>query len=87
MDKQNEGMESSFKLKGIKFTKLSVDDTDIPAERQLELLKIQNEYLKDISKQNRPPSQEKPKEQSKPKETKPNDVDENEALIGEAYLH
>jgi hypothetical protein len=70
--KQNKGMESSFKLKGIKFTKLSVDDTDIPVERHVELFKIQNEYLKDISKQNRPPQQEKSKEQ--PKETKPKEV-------------
>ena len=76
--KQNEGMESSFKMKGIKFTKLSVDDTDISVERHLELLKIQNEYLKDISKQNRPPPQEKPKDQPKPKETKPKDVDDDE---------
>jgi hypothetical protein len=76
--KQNEGMESSFKLKGIQFTKLSVDETDIPAERYLELLKVQNEYLKDISKQNRPPPQEKPKEQPKPKESKPKEDDDED---------
>jgi len=75
--KQNEGMEISFKNKGIKFTKLSVDDTIAP-EKYFELLKIQNEYLKDISKQNRPPPQEKPKEQPKPKESKPKEVDDDE---------
>jgi len=62
--KQNEGMETSFKNKGIKFTKLSLSET-ISLERQLDLLKVQNEYLKDISKQNRPPPQEKSKEQPK----------------------
>lgn len=76
--KQNEGMESSFKMKGIKFTKLSVDDADIPAEKHLELLKIQNEYLKDISKQNRPPPQEKTKEQPKPKGSKPKEDDDED---------
>jgi hypothetical protein len=60
-------METAFKNKGIKFTKLSVDET-VDIERQLDLIKIQNEYLKDISKQNRPPPQEKPKEQVKPNE-------------------
>jgi hypothetical protein len=75
--KQNDGMEASFKNKGIKFTKLSLSET-IPLETQLDLLKVQNEYLKDISKQNRPPPQEKPKEQPKPKETKPKDEDEED---------
>ena len=81
--KQNDGMEASFKNKGIKFTKLSVDDT-VALERQLDLLTIQNEYLKDISKQNRPPPQEKSKEQvksneqPKQKDAKPKDAEEEE---------
>jgi hypothetical protein len=29
LKKQNEGMETSFQSKGIKFTKLSIDDADI----------------------------------------------------------
>lgn len=78
LKKQNEGMETSFQSKGIKFTKLSIDDADIAPEKYLELLKIQNEYLKDISKQNRPPPQEKPKEQPKPKESKPKDDDDDD---------
>jgi hypothetical protein len=88
--KQNEGMETAFKNKGIKFTKLSVDDTDISDERHLELLKIQNEYLKDISKKNRPPTQEKPKEkpkeQPKQKETKPNEVDDDDEEDEEEFV-
>jgi hypothetical protein len=80
--KQNEGMETAFKNKGIIFSKLSVDDTDIPVEKHLELLKIQNEYLKDISKQHRPPPQDKPVQQLKPKETtaKKEDVDDEDDL-------
>lgn len=83
--KQNEGMETSLKNKGIEFTKTSIDDTDITLETQLTLLKDYNEYLKNISKQNRPPPQEKPKEQQKKqsketyhKESKPNDEDEED---------
>lgn len=77
--KQNEGMETSFKNKSIQFTKLTLDNMD--PETELTLLKEYNEYLKNISKQNRPPLQEKPKEQPKPKETKPkesNPLDDDE---------
>ena len=59
LKKQNEGMETGFKNKGIQFTKLSIDSVDL--ERELLFLKDYNEYLKNISKQNRPPPQEKPK--------------------------
>lgn len=81
--KQNEGMETSFKNKGIDFTKMSIDDTDIPSETQLTLLKEYNEYLKNISKQNRPSPQEKPKEQPKPRDIKPKDDDEEEDVLKE----
>ena len=76
--KQNEGMETSFKNKGIEFNKMSIDDTDITLETQLTLLKGYNEYLKNISKQNRPVKEEKPKEQPKPKESKPKEADDDE---------
>jgi hypothetical protein len=68
LKKQNEGMETSFKTKGIEFTKMSIDDVDITIETQLTLLKDYNEYLKNISKQNRPAPQEKAKEKEKVKE-------------------
>ena len=58
LKKQNEGMESGFKNKGIQFTKLSIDSVDV--EKEILFLKDYNEYLKNISKQNRPPPQEKP---------------------------
>ena len=85
--KQNEGMETSLKNKGVEFTKTSIDDTDITLETQLTLIKEYNEYLKNISKQNRPPPQEKPKEQpkpkeqQKPKESKPKDEDEEDETL------
>lgn len=81
LTKQNEGMEISFKNKGIEFTKLNTNNVD--PETALLLIKNHNEYLKNISKQNRPPpviKEEKPKEQPKikddddeeiPKEVKP----------------
>ena len=56
--KQNDCMESAFKNKNIQFTKLSIDSVDIKTETELELLKTYNEYLKGISKNNRPPPQE-----------------------------
>jgi hypothetical protein len=56
--KQNEGMEQSFAIKNIKYTKLSVDDVMEP-EAQLHVLKTYNEYLKGISKENRPAPQQK----------------------------
>lgn len=49
-------METGFKNKGIQFTKLSIDSLD--QEKELLFLKDYNEYLKNISKQNRPPPQE-----------------------------
>ena len=58
LKKQNDGMEISFKNKGIKFNKLSVNSMDDP-ETELGILKDYNEYLKGISKNNRPPPQEK----------------------------
>ena len=81
MKKQNEGMESSFKAKDIKYTKLDTDSDD--PENELALLKDYNEYLKNISKQNRSPppvKEEKPKEQPKPK---PDDNEDDDDLIKE----
>ena len=69
LKKQNDGMETAFKNKGIKFTKLSIDNVD--PETELLLLKDYNNYLKGISAANRPPApvkEEKPKvEAVKPK--------------------
>jgi len=73
--KQNEGMESSFKMKGIKFTKLSFDAMD--PETELMLLKDYNTYLKGISAANRPPPQVK--EDKLNEQPKPKDDDEDEA--------
>jgi hypothetical protein len=78
LQKQNEGMETSFIAKDIKFTKLSIDNVD--PETTLMLLKDYNEYLKNISKQNRPPPQEKPKEQPKSNETKPKVEEEDDEV-------
>ncbi len=65
LKKQNEGMEMSFKNKSIKFTKLSIDNID--PETELMLLKDYNNYLKNISKNNRPKVESKPKvETNKP---------------------
>lgn len=50
--KQNEGMEKSFLAKGITYTKLNIDGLD--PETELLLLKEYNDYLKKISKENRP---------------------------------
>jgi hypothetical protein len=52
-------METSFKNKGVQFNKLSIDNMD--PETELMLLTNYNIYLKDISKNNRPPPQEKSK--------------------------
>lgn len=65
LKKQNEGMETSFKNKDIKFTKLNIDNLD--PETELMLLKDYNTYLKGISTANRPPPQEKPVKQEAPK--------------------
>ena len=76
LKKQNEGMETSFKNKGIQFTQLTIDNVD--PETELTLLKDYNTYLKSISAANRPPppvKEEKPKEQPKPK---PKDDDDDD---------
>lgn len=71
--KQNDCMESAFKNKNIQFTKLSIDGVD--TETELEL-KTYNEYLKGISKNNRPPPQEKPVKQEAPKKPEEDDEDD-----------
>lgn len=76
LKKQNDGMETSFKAKDIKFTKLNIENID--PETELMLLKDYNEYLKNISKQNRPPPLEKPNEEPKSKESKQKDDDEDD---------
>lgn len=82
LKKQNDGMEISFQTKGIKFTKVSIDDVD--PETELLLLKNYNNYLKSISAANRPPApvkEEKPKVvEVKPKEEKPKDDDDDEPI-------
>lgn len=67
LKKQNDGMESGFKSKEIQFNKLSIDN-NMDQETELMILKTYNEYLKGISKQNRPIPQEKVKEEPKPNE-------------------
>ena len=57
LKKQNDGMESAFKNKGINFTKLSIDNVE--PEIEFKFLKDYNNYLKGISAANRPPPQEK----------------------------
>jgi len=57
LKKQNDGMEISFKNKGVEFTKLSIDSMD--QDTELMLLKDYNTYLKSISAANRPPPQVK----------------------------
>ena len=57
LQKQNECMETSFKNKNIIFSKLSYEDNN--PEKEIIMLKNYNQYLKEISKQNRPPSQVK----------------------------
>lgn len=73
LKKQNDGMESSFKAKNVEFTKITIENVD--PETELQLLKDYNEYLKGISKQNRPPPQVK---EEKIKEDKPVDEDEDD---------
>jgi hypothetical protein len=79
LKKQNEGMESSFKNRGIQFTKLSLDSMDPEAE--LLLLKDYNNYLKGIAAANKPAApikEEKPKVVEKVKED-----DDEEELVKE----
>ena len=72
--KQNDGMETAFNTKNISFNKLSIDSVD--PETELGILKTYNEYLKGISKNNRPPPQEKPIKQEAPKKTEEEDEDD-----------
>jgi len=76
LKKQNDGMETAFKNKGVQFNKLSIDNMD--PETELQLLKDYNMYLKSISAANRPLKEEKPKEQ--PKESKPKDNDDEDEV-------
>ena len=52
LKKQNDGMESSFKAKDIKFIKL-INIENIDPDLELILLKEHNEYLKNISQSNK----------------------------------
>jgi hypothetical protein len=85
LKRQNEGMEMAFKNKNIEFTKLNTDDVD--PEKELNLLKDYNEYLKTISKNNRAPPQEKPmkQEQKQPPTQKKEEEDEDDQ--GEDNVH
>ena len=78
LTKQNEGMEASFKTKGIPFVKLSIDSVD--PETELLMLQNYNKYLKEISLANRPVKvkEEKPavKEPVQPKADKEDDEEE-----------
>jgi hypothetical protein len=68
-------MEVAFKNKEIVFTKLSIDNLD--PETELTLLTTYNQYLKEISKNNRPSPKEKDvvKEKEKEKESDINNKD------------
>jgi hypothetical protein len=82
LKKQNEGIETSIKNKGIEFTKPTIYAID--SETELILLIDYNKYLKSILAANRPPApvkEEKPKEQPKPKEAKPKEDDEDQDEI------
>ena len=76
LTKQNEGMEASFKTKGIPFTKLSIDSVD--PETELLMLQNYNKYLKEISLANRPVKvkEEKPAVKEPIKVAKDDDDDE-----------
>ncbi len=76
LKKQNDGMETSFKNKGIQFNKLSVSIED--HETELGILKNYNEYLKGISKNNKPPPQEKPKVEQVEKPLKKKEEEDDE---------
>lgn len=64
LQKQNEGMETSFLAKGIPFDKKEYGEIELEHDLStlLEQVKTYNAYLKDISKTNRP----KPKPEPKP---------------------
>jgi len=76
LKKQNDGMETAFKNKGIAFTKLSIDDMD--PETELLLLKNYNNYLKGISAANRPPAPVKEEKPAPIKVEKPIKEDDDE---------
>jgi hypothetical protein len=80
LNKQNDGMETAFKNKGIRFTKLSINNMD--PETELMLLKDYNNYLKGISAANRPPPQikEKPVAQEAPKKKEQNDEHDDDDI-------
>ncbi len=82
LKKQNDGMETAFKNKNVEFTKLSIDNVDEATE--FELLKSYNEYLKGISKNNRPVEKPKPKpvvqEAPKKKEQDDDNGDEDDIV-------
>jgi hypothetical protein len=78
LKKQNEGMESSFQTRGIKFTKLSLDSMDPEAE--LLLLKDYNNYLKGIAAANKPAA---PVKEEKPKVVEKKEEDDEEELVKE----
>jgi len=84
LKKQNEGMETAFKNKNIEFTKLSTENID--PEIELNLLKNYNEYLKGISKNNRPPPQEKPVKQEQKQQITPKKKEEDDDDQGEDDL-
>ena len=81
LKKHNDGMETSFKIKNIQFTKLSIDNVN--PENELMILKDYNTYLKGISAANRPPPQEKPKDQPKTKEVKPKEEEDEDDVPNE----
>lgn len=90
LQKQNDGMELSFNAKDIKYTKLHCENLD--PETELIFLKDYNEYLKNISKNNRPPPQQKevsiPKVENKLNSKKENtyDSDNEDELTNEEKI-
>lgn len=77
LKKQNDGMENGFKNKGIEFNKTVIDETADPAT-QLSLLTTYNAYLKELSKNNRPPPQVKQVAPTPPAIKEPINVNEDE---------
>lgn len=77
IQKQNEGMEKAFETKHIIYTQLTVD----PDTPLLEQLKTYNEYLKKLSKDNRPAPQKKVEKVEKVEKVLDNDDDEEEPVV------
>lgn len=79
IQKQNEGMEKAFETKHIIYTQLTVD----PDTPLLEQLKTYNEYLKKLSKDNRPAPQVKEplKKVEKVEKVLDNNDDEEEPVV------